>query len=270
MVSIDEAYVDMTGTERLHGPPLQGSASAAPGDEDKRRSLNCSIGIGDVAADREGLLPTRPSRTACCGYLPAAKARSWLRWMCERFPASARCWRRIFSDIGIRRCRRSGGARRKRFWSSDFGKWGLALAGKSHGEDAGGWFDADSWRATTIRSRSATSTRSTKTPPMLDRLAIDADAVERDGGPAPARGRILRAHHPAQTALQRFHHDHAGAVAGAADADGSRDLSSRRGGCFCATGRSGGMRCRLLGVQTSNFRGRAEHSSICWSPRAMV
>ena len=30
-----------------------------------------------------------------------------------------------------------------RFWQEHFGKWGLALAGKARGEDAGGWFDTE-------------------------------------------------------------------------------------------------------------------------------
>src|SRR5260370_23955608 len=50
MASIDEAYLDLTGTERLHGPPL----SAAHKLHDAVRSetdLNCSIG---VAASRLG------------------------------------------------------------------------------------------------------------------------------------------------------------------------------------------------------------------------
>jgi len=45
MVSIDEAYLDMTGTERLHGPPLL----AAHKLHEKMKAetqLNCSIGIG--------------------------------------------------------------------------------------------------------------------------------------------------------------------------------------------------------------------------------
>src|SRR5207245_10018779 len=45
MASIDEAYLDMTGTERLHGPPLR----AAQRLHDKMKlatQLNCSIGIG--------------------------------------------------------------------------------------------------------------------------------------------------------------------------------------------------------------------------------
>jgi len=45
MASVDEAYLDMTGTERLHGRPLQ----AAQRLHDSMKSnthLNCSIGIG--------------------------------------------------------------------------------------------------------------------------------------------------------------------------------------------------------------------------------
>src|ERR1700685_3801392 len=45
MASIDEAYLDMTGTERLHGPVL----SAAHQLHQKIKAetqLNCSIGIG--------------------------------------------------------------------------------------------------------------------------------------------------------------------------------------------------------------------------------
>ena len=45
-----------------------------------------------------------------------------------------------------------------------FGKWGLALAGKARGEDAGGWFDSEVG-ADTARNPSATSTLTTKTPP---------------------------------------------------------------------------------------------------------
>ena len=36
MVSIDEAYVDMTGTERLHGPPMRAAHASACRDEAAR------------------------------------------------------------------------------------------------------------------------------------------------------------------------------------------------------------------------------------------
>src|SRR5262249_5031584 len=45
MASIDEAYVDMSGTEKLHGPPLR-SAHKLHLQMKERTGLNCSIGIG--------------------------------------------------------------------------------------------------------------------------------------------------------------------------------------------------------------------------------
>src|SRR5262249_48929977 len=45
MASVDEAYVDLTGTERLHGPPLK-AAHALHQEMKRRPPLNCSIGMG--------------------------------------------------------------------------------------------------------------------------------------------------------------------------------------------------------------------------------
>ena len=45
MVSIDEAYLDMTGTERLHGPPML-AAHKLHARMKAETQLNCSIGIG--------------------------------------------------------------------------------------------------------------------------------------------------------------------------------------------------------------------------------
>ncbi|HST77833.1 MAG TPA: DNA polymerase IV, partial [Verrucomicrobiae bacterium] len=45
MASIDEAYLDMTGTEKLHGPTLE-SAHKLHISMKERTGLNCSIGIG--------------------------------------------------------------------------------------------------------------------------------------------------------------------------------------------------------------------------------
>lgn len=45
MASVDEAYLDMTGTERLHGRPLQ-SAHRLHDAMKSATKLNCSIGIG--------------------------------------------------------------------------------------------------------------------------------------------------------------------------------------------------------------------------------
>src|SRR5256885_15793042 len=45
MASVDEAYIDMTGTERLHGPPLR-AANQLHRKMKAQTQLNCSIGIG--------------------------------------------------------------------------------------------------------------------------------------------------------------------------------------------------------------------------------
>src|SRR6202140_593930 len=45
MASIDEAYLDMTGTERLHGPPLRAAHSLHQRMK-ADTGLNCSVGIG--------------------------------------------------------------------------------------------------------------------------------------------------------------------------------------------------------------------------------
>src|SRR5882672_1262206 len=45
MASVDEAYLDMTGTDRLHGPPLK-AAHTLHKKMKAETQLNCSIGIG--------------------------------------------------------------------------------------------------------------------------------------------------------------------------------------------------------------------------------
>src|SRR6201998_2145043 len=45
MASVDEAYLDMTGTDRLHGPPLR-AAHSLHNKVKAETQLNCSIGIG--------------------------------------------------------------------------------------------------------------------------------------------------------------------------------------------------------------------------------
>ena len=57
MASIDEAYIDITGTERLHGPPLQAAHKLHEAVK-KETGLNCSIGasasrlVSKVASDQ--------------------------------------------------------------------------------------------------------------------------------------------------------------------------------------------------------------------------
>src|SRR5438874_8809843 len=70
MASIDEAYMDLTGTERLHGPPLRAAHSLHVKVRNET-ALNCSIGIASsrmvakVASDQakpNGVLHVLPGQ----------------------------------------------------------------------------------------------------------------------------------------------------------------------------------------------------------------
>jgi len=140
MASIDEAYVDMSGTERLMGPPLR--AAHLLHEEVKRATdLNCSIGIATsrlvakIASDqakRNGVLYVWPGREA--RFLAPLEVR--------RIPGVGKVTEKNLHAIGIRRVGDLALLGDKDL-EARFGKWGLALAGKAVGLDAGGWFDGE-------------------------------------------------------------------------------------------------------------------------------
>ena len=128
-----------------------------------------------------------------------------------------------------------------------FGKWGLALAGKSRGEDAGGWFDTEVGENVDPKSISHEHTFNEDTGDA-ERLQSTLMRLSEMVGTAAARRRIFRAHDPIKTAVQGFHDHHAGAFAGAADPDGQSDFRAGatavfrelEGGCGgAAAGRAG-------------------------------
>jgi len=137
MVSIDEAYLDMSGTERLHGPPLL-AAQKLHHKMKSETQLNCSIGIGTsrlVAkvcsgkAKPHGLLYVVPGQET--KFLAPLDVRD--------IPGVGKVTEQKLNSLGIRTV---GDMARKdeHFLDEHLGKWGLALAGKARGEDAGAWF----------------------------------------------------------------------------------------------------------------------------------
>ena len=140
MASIDEAYLDMTGTGRLYGPPLR-AAHLLHQRMKAETGLNCSIGIaasrlvakiGSDQAKPNGVLWVIP------GEEPAFLAPLDVR----KVPGVGKVTEKQLHAVGIRKC---GDLARldEAFLEQRFGKWGLALAGKSRGLDAGGWFDTE-------------------------------------------------------------------------------------------------------------------------------
>jgi DNA polymerase-4 len=138
MASIDEAYLDMTGTERLLGPPLAAAHNLHEAVK-RETGLNCSIGIAasrlvaKVASDQ-----AKPN--GVLRVLPGCEAR-WLAPLdVRKIPGVGKVTEQHLHSFNIRKV---GDLARleESFLERHFGKWGLAMAGKSRGEDAGGWFD---------------------------------------------------------------------------------------------------------------------------------
>jgi DNA polymerase-4 len=140
MASIDEAYLDITGTGRLYGPPLRAAHLLHERMKAETR-LNCSIGIAasrlvaKISSDQakpNGVLWVMP------GLEPAFLAPLDVR----KVPGVGKVTEKNLHAFGIRKV---GDLARldEAFLERHFGKWGLALAGKSRGLDAGGWFDTE-------------------------------------------------------------------------------------------------------------------------------
>ena len=140
MASIDEAYLDMTGTERLYGPPLRAAHLLHQRMKAETR-LNCSVGIATsrlvakITSDQakpNGVLWVVPGQEAA--FLAPLDVR--------KVPGVGKVTEKNLHTLGIRKV---GDLARldEKFLEQRFGKWGMALAGKSQGLDAGGWFDTE-------------------------------------------------------------------------------------------------------------------------------
>ena len=140
MASIDEAYLDMTGTDRLHGPPLR--AAHALHEKMKGQSqLNCSIGIGTSRLVAK-VSSAQAKPNGVLFILPGQEAKFLAPLSVRDIPGVGKVMEQNLNGMGIHKVADLAQLEES-VLEEKFGKWGLALAGKARGEDAGGWFDSE-------------------------------------------------------------------------------------------------------------------------------
>ncbi len=185
MASIDEAYLDLTGTERLLGPPLAAAHGLHEAVKDET-GLPCSIGIGtsrlvakicSALAKPNGILFVQPGRE------PQVLAPLEI----GRVPGVGKVTREKLAALGIHTIGQAA-KRGESFLESHLGKAGLALAGKALGRDAGAWFSQEFAAETNPKSISHETTFPEDT---LDAVLVSATIAKL----TQLVARRLREHH---------------------------------------------------------------------------
>ncbi|HUQ92579.1 MAG TPA: DNA polymerase IV [Bryobacteraceae bacterium] len=137
MASIDEAYLDLTGAERLHGPPVLAAHKLHERIRERTR-LNCSIGVATSRLVAK-ICSGQAKPNGVLWIVPGAEARFLAPLDVRKIPGVGKVMEKALHGYGIRKI----GDLAKldvEFLQAKFGKWGLALSGKARGLDAGGWF----------------------------------------------------------------------------------------------------------------------------------
>jgi DNA polymerase-4 len=140
MASIDEAYLDMTGTERLHGPPLK-AAHALHQLMKSETQLNCSVGIGTSRLIAK-VCSDQAKPNGVLWIVPGMEAEFLAPLNVRKIPGVGKVMEQRLNEIGIKKVGDLAKLEES-FLRERFGEWGMALAGKSRGLDAGGYFDRD-------------------------------------------------------------------------------------------------------------------------------
>jgi DNA polymerase-4 len=247
MASVDEAYLDMTGTERLHGRPLR-SAHALHAAMKSKTQLNCSIGIGTSRLVAK-VSSAKAKPNGVLWVLPGQEAKFLAPLEVGDIPGVGKVMEQKLHALGIRQV---GDLARleERDLEQRFGKWGLALAGKSRGLDAGGWFDNAVGENLDAKSISHEHTfnedtgDSERLQSTLMRLSEMVGRRLREGGYF-ARTLQLKLRYKDFTTITRAH-----SLEDPTQMDNLIFEQARR--LFFANWKAGAP-VRLLGVQASNF-----------------
>jgi DNA polymerase-4 len=256
MASIDEAYLDMTGTERLHGPPLRAAHSLHQRMKSETQ-LNCSVGIG-VSRLVAKVSSAKAKPNGVLWVVPGQEAKFLAPLDVRDIPGVGKVTEQNLQALDIRKVGDLGRFDDS-FLEEHFGKWGLALAGKARGEDAGGWFDTEVGADTEAKSISHEHTynEDTADPEQLEstlmRLCEMVGRRLREGG-LHARTIQLKLRYKDFTTITRAH-----TVPAPTQLD--TEIFEQVRGLFRKNWRKGAQ-VRLLGVHASSFEGQTDQGNL--------
>jgi DNA polymerase-4 len=256
MASIDEAYLDMTGTARLLGPPLKAAHKLHQQMKEETR-LNCSVGIGSSRLIAK-VSSAQAKPNGVLWIVPGEESKFLAPLDVREIPGVGKVMESHLHALGIQKV-----GDLARLQESDleqrFGKWGLALAGKARGEDAGGWFDTEVGADTDAKSISHEHTYDEDT---ADVNQLEATLMRLSEMVAR---RLREANFHARTIQLKLRYKDFTTVTRAHTLPGATQLDGEIYGQVRALFRKNwnpGRQVRLLGVQASLFEAQAEQINL--------
>ncbi|MGA8223363.1 MAG: DNA polymerase IV [Candidatus Acidiferrales bacterium] len=133
MASIDEAYLDLAGTERLHGPPLAATHKLLLEITSTTR-LPCSGGLG--ATRLVAKVASEQAKPRGLVWVPLGSEASFLAPLAvRRIPGIGRVTEAGLKNLGIEKVGQLQQMTLERL-EEVFGRWGTALFRKAHGIDS--------------------------------------------------------------------------------------------------------------------------------------
>jgi DNA polymerase IV len=256
MASIDEAYLDMTGTARLHGPPLKAAHKLHHRMKEETR-LNCSIGIGASRLIAK-VSSAQAKPNGVLWIVPGEEAKFLAPLDVREIPGVGKVMESHLHELGIKKVGDLARLEEAEL-EERFGKWGLALAGKARGEDAGGWFDTEVGADTEAKSISHEHTFNEDTADVnqlgatLMRLSEMVGRRLREAN-LHARTIQLKLRYKDFTTITRAH-----TLPAPTQLDGEIFEQART---LFRKNWKPGREVRLLGVQASSFEAQAEQINL--------
>jgi DNA polymerase IV len=132
MVSIDEAYLDLSGTERLHGPPLA-AADKLLRNVTQQTSLPCSGGLATTRLTAK-VASDQGKPRGLVWVAPGMEARFLAPLSIRKIPGIGEVTERALRALGIETVEQLASHSQEKL-EKIFGQWGTALYRKARGGD---------------------------------------------------------------------------------------------------------------------------------------